>query len=102
MPVRKDTHDCGYWQKVVVMSHWVTLIVFVVTAGCGIVGLTLQRWLRDRMSDDTRDLINRVTGLVGTMTALVLGLLIASSGGDTNLRGRLGARQSDASHRRRQ
>ena len=31
------------------------------------------------MSDDTRDLINRVTGLVGTMTALVLGLLIASA-----------------------
>ncbi len=31
------------------------------------------------MSDDTRDLINRVTGLVGTMTAIVLGLLIASA-----------------------
>jgi hypothetical protein len=31
------------------------------------------------MSGDTRDLINRVTGLAGTMTALVLGLLIASA-----------------------
>jgi hypothetical protein len=31
------------------------------------------------MSDDTRDLINRVTGLVGIMTALVLGLLIPSA-----------------------
>jgi hypothetical protein len=31
------------------------------------------------MSNETRDLISRVTSLVGTMTALVLGLLIASS-----------------------
>ena len=31
------------------------------------------------MSEDTRDLINRVTGLVGIMTALVLGLLIPSA-----------------------
>jgi hypothetical protein len=62
------------------MSHWIALIVFVVTVGCGILGLTLQRWPPERhMSDDTRDLINRVTGLVGTMTALVLGLLIASA-----------------------
>ena len=62
------------------MSHWITLIVFVVTVGFGILGLTLQRWPPERhMSDDTRDLINRVTALVGTMTALVLGLLIASA-----------------------
>ncbi len=31
------------------------------------------------MSGDTRDLINRVTTLLATMTALVLGLLIAST-----------------------
>ena len=62
------------------MSHWIAFIVFVVTFGCGILGLTLQRWPPERhMSDGTRDLINRVTGLVGTMTALVLGPLIASA-----------------------
>jgi hypothetical protein len=61
-------------------QNWIALIVFVVTFVCGILGLALQRWPPERhMSDDTRDLINRVTGLVGTMTALVLGLLIASA-----------------------
>jgi hypothetical protein len=61
-------------------EDWIALVVVVTTIGCGILGLFLQRWPPERhLSDDTRDLINRVTGLVGTMTALVLGLLIASA-----------------------
>ncbi|HEX3412212.1 MAG TPA: hypothetical protein VHT00_10870, partial [Stellaceae bacterium] len=48
--------------------------------GCGILGLFLQRWPPERhMSGYTRDLINRVIGLAGTMTALVLGLLLIAS-----------------------
>jgi ABC-type transporter Mla subunit MlaD len=63
-----------------VSEDWIALVVVVATFGCGILGLFLQRWPRERhMSGDTRDLINRVTGLAGTMTALVLGLLIASA-----------------------
>lgn len=61
-------------------QDWIVLVIFVATLGFGCLGLFLQRWPPERhMSDDTRDLINRVTGLVGTMTALVLGLLIASA-----------------------
>jgi hypothetical protein len=57
-------------------EDWIALVVVAATFGCGILGVFLQRWPPERhMSDDTRDLINRVTGLVGTMTALVLGLL---------------------------
>ena len=61
-------------------QDWIALVVIAATFGCGILGLFLQRWPPERhMSGDTRDLINRVTGLAGTMTALVLGLLIASA-----------------------
>jgi hypothetical protein len=61
-------------------QDWMVLIVAAVTFACGVFGLTLRQWPPQRhMSDDTRELINRVTGLVGTMTALVLGLLIASA-----------------------
>lgn len=61
-------------------QDWIALVVVLLTLGCGLLGLLMQQWPPERhMSDDTRDLINRVTGLVGTMTALVLGLLIASA-----------------------
>src|SRR5262245_66232296 len=44
------------------------------------VGLLYDKLLPEhQVSDKTRALINRVTGLVATMAALVLGLLIASA-----------------------
>jgi hypothetical protein len=56
----------------------------VVVAGLvflsGIGGLVYQTWdPRNEEVNETRDLINRLTGLVATMSALVLGLLIASA-----------------------
>jgi hypothetical protein len=44
----------------------------------GMVGLLYDKILPEHQeSDESRALINRVTGLVATMAALVLGLLIA-------------------------
>jgi hypothetical protein len=46
----------------------------------GLAGLFLHAWRPEQEGvDETRDLINRLTGLIATMSALVLGLLIASA-----------------------
>jgi hypothetical protein len=58
-------------------------IAFVVAAVVfisGMAGLVYHAWdPRNEGVSETRDLINRLTGLVATMSALVLGLLIASA-----------------------
>ena len=52
----------------------------LLTFGGGMVGLLYDKLLPEhQVSDETRALINRVTGLVATMAAFVLGLLIASA-----------------------
>ena len=54
----------------------VAAVVFV----SGMAGLAYRTWHpKDEETNETRDLINRLTGLVATMSALVLGLLIASA-----------------------
>jgi hypothetical protein len=58
----------------------IALIAALLTFGGGMVGLLYDKLLSEQqLSDETRALINRVTGLVATMAALVLGLLIASA-----------------------
>ena len=54
----------------------VAAVVFV----SGMAGLAYRAWHPANAEEvsETRDLINRLTGLVATMSALVLGLLIAS------------------------
>jgi hypothetical protein len=44
-------------------------------------GLAFHAWQprSDKHVSETRDLINRLTGLVATLSALVLGLLVASA-----------------------
>jgi hypothetical protein len=64
MPVNRDT-----------FALFVAAAVFV----SGVAGLVFRGWRHTKAVDETRDLINRVTGLVATMSALVLGLLIASA-----------------------
>lgn len=55
-------------------------VVAVVVFVSGMAGLVYQAWdPRNEEVTETRDLINRLTGLVATMSALVLGLLIASA-----------------------
>ena len=56
----------------------VLVAVLVFLSGMG--GLVYQTWdPRNEEVNETRDLINRLTGLVATLSALVLGLLIASA-----------------------
>ena len=59
----------------------VAVLVFL----SGIAGLVYQAWdPKNEGVNETRDLINRLTGLVATLSALVLGLLIASANGFYN------------------
>ncbi len=61
-------------------AGWTAVAIGTVTFGCGVLGLVINWWRpKQEGSDETRDLINRITGLIATMAALVLGLLIASS-----------------------
>jgi type II secretory pathway component PulM len=58
------------------LALFVAAVVFV----CGMAGLYLHAWRPEQEGvDETRDLVNRMTGLIATMSALVLGLLVASA-----------------------
>jgi hypothetical protein len=55
-------------------------IVFVCILGGTVLGMLLRAWLPDEhLSADTKDVVKLGMGLIGTMTALVLGLLVASA-----------------------
>jgi hypothetical protein len=57
-------------------------IVFACIAGGTVLGMILRAFLPEKhLSAETRDLVKLGMGLIGTMTALVLGLLIASAKG---------------------
>ena len=59
-----------------------SMVAFVIIFGGAAVGMLLRRVLPDHhLRDDSRDVIKLATGLVGTMAALVLGLLVASAKG---------------------
>jgi hypothetical protein len=58
----------------------VSLIAFVVILGGAFAGTLLREALPDHhLTGDTKDIIRLGTGLIGTIAALVLGLLIASA-----------------------
>ena len=58
----------------------IALTIFVTTTGAALVGLILHVKLPDdHLDGDSRDVVKLVIGLVATMAALVLGLLIASA-----------------------
>jgi hypothetical protein len=60
-----------------------SLIAFVLIFTGAIVGMFLRRALpAHHLREDSRDVIKLATGLVGTMAALVLGLLVASAKGN--------------------
>lgn len=57
-----------------------SLIVFVIIFGGVFAGALLRNTLpKQHLADDAKDVVRLGTGLVGTMAALVLGLLIASA-----------------------
>jgi hypothetical protein len=58
----------------------ISLLVFAVILGGALVGVLVRPLLSERhLHPDTRDVVKMTTGLIGTLTALVLGLLIASA-----------------------
>ena len=58
----------------------ISSVVFVCVFGGALLGLLLRRMLPDRhLTSDAKDVIKLSTGLVSTMAALVLGLLVASA-----------------------
>jgi hypothetical protein len=63
------------------------LIIFFITFGCIIGGIVLGMYLRTllpehHLSVDSKDVIKLGTGMIATLAALVLGLLIASAKGN--------------------
>ncbi len=60
----------------------VALILFIVLVGVTLLGGRLRRLLpEEQLSAESRDAIKLALGLVGTMTAILLGLLISSAKG---------------------
>lgn len=58
----------------------ISMIVFVSVFGGSIIGMTLRQHLpREHLSEDSKGVVQLGMGLVATMTALVLALLIASA-----------------------
>ena len=63
-------------------SLTISLIAFVIIFGGALVGMFLRSVLPSHhLRDDSRDVVKLATGMVGTMAALVLGLLVASAKG---------------------
>ena len=61
-----------------------TILIAIIISACliGVVllGMRLRRWLPDnQMTPDTKDTVKLAMGLVATMTALLLGLLVSSA-----------------------
>jgi flagellar biosynthesis component FlhA len=55
-------------------------IAFVCISGGALLGMLLRNTLAgDQLSTDAKDVVRLGTGLIGTIAALVLGLLIASA-----------------------
>src|SRR6185295_16306849 len=58
------------------------LSVLVASFGASLLGMFLRRLLSDQhLSSDTKDSVKLGMGLVGTMAALILGLLVAAAKG---------------------
>src|SRR5450631_1598769 len=60
----------------------ISLLVFAVIFGGALVGMMVRPLLSEHhLQPDSRDVVKMATGLIGTLAALVLGLLIASAKG---------------------
>jgi hypothetical protein len=63
----------------------IALVVFAVVFCSAILGLLLRRFLpAHHLTDETKGVVILATGVVGTLTALVLGLLIAAASNSFN------------------
>ena len=65
----------------------ISTVVFFVVFGGGMLGMTLRTLLPEHhLNAETKDVIKLGVGLIGTMTALLLGLLVASAKGSYDQR----------------
>jgi hypothetical protein len=69
-------------EEPIVSSTGVFLIAFAFIFAGALIGVGLRKTLPEHhLDDDTKDVVRLGTGLIGTIAALVLGLLIASASG---------------------
>src|SRR5882724_4411407 len=69
-------------KELIMNTTFTALIVFACLVGAVLLGRILRRLLpEDHLTADSRDTIKLAMGLVATMTALVLGLLVSSAKG---------------------
>jgi len=60
----------------------IAAVLFVCLVGAALLGRRVHRYLPEaHLSADSRDAVKLAMGLVATMTALVLGLLVSSAKG---------------------
>ncbi len=60
----------------------ISLLVFVLIFGGALAGMAVRPWLSENhLNSDSKDVVKLTAGLIGTLAALVLGLLIASAKG---------------------
>src|SRR5215475_11215548 len=58
----------------------ISLLVFGLIFGGALAGMAVRPFLSEQhLRPDTKDVVKMTAGLIGTLTALVLGLLIASA-----------------------
>jgi hypothetical protein len=62
------------------MNLLISLLVFALIFGGALAGIAVRPWLSEHhLQSDSKDVVRLTSGLIGTLTALVLGLLIASA-----------------------
>src|SRR6202008_1079021 len=62
------------------MNLSISLLVFALIFGGALAGMAIRPLLSEHhLHSDSKDVVKLTTGLIGTLTALVLGLLIASA-----------------------
>src|SRR5215468_1588094 len=62
------------------MNLLISLLVFALIFGGALAGMAVRPLLSENhLRSDSKDVVKLTTGLIGTLTALVLGLLIASA-----------------------
>jgi len=65
----------------------ISLLVFAIVFGGAMLGAVLRPLLSEKhLQPDSKDIVKMATGLIGTLAALVLGLLIASAKGSFDLK----------------
>ena len=82
------TNECGQLRVVrMKVGPYIGFIVLVMVFGSAILGMLIRRKLPEsHLNDETQSVVKLSMGVVGTLTALVLGLLVATASTTFNTR----------------